>query len=172
MGSKAQVRSMQRGAAKRDRSLPDNTPDYANAKPVLRKEDLAHFGLTEERFDQFASSLTEKIIGYAKAGFKKPAQVSHLLNKEQIRTWAGKEWNPRLVYFLLARIYTRVAERAAARIIVPAKSKRVDISAMPSRSERRRSPPKAAEAPVLNVPLTSEEMSRRLEALRAHFNER
>ncbi|QKK24724.1 hypothetical protein [Rhizobium hidalgonense] len=163
---------MQRGAAKYDRSPPDKTPDYSEVKPQLRKEDMAHLGLTEDRFDQLALRLREKVIGYAKAGFKKPAQVSHLLNKEKIRTGAGSEWNPRLVYFLLAKIYSREAERAVARIVSPSMPKSMEGSITRSKNEHRNSRPKAAIAPVMSAPLTTEEMGRRLEALRAHFNER
>lgn len=99
------MRSMQRGAGRRDR-VRDDGPAYADgAKPALRDEDMAHFGQTQARMDQLARDLTPKVLGYAKAGFKKPADVARLLNREHLRTLAGANWNPRIVYFLLARIY-------------------------------------------------------------------
>jgi hypothetical protein len=96
---------MQRGAQKRDREPTDTGSDYAGMPPSLRDEDRAHLGLSAEAFDKFAASLEPKVIGYARAGFRKPADVTRLLNREKIKTLSGSDWNPRLVYFLLSRIY-------------------------------------------------------------------
>jgi hypothetical protein len=94
MGSKSQVRSMQRGAQKRDRAPMSKESDYGKLPPKIREEDRAHLGLTEAAAEKMATTLTEKIRGYARAGFRKPADVSRLLNKEGIKTAAGAEWNP------------------------------------------------------------------------------
>jgi hypothetical protein len=96
---------MQRGALRRDPTPMDKSSDYSSHPPSIRTEDRAHLGLTDDSFDRLAESLREKVLGYAKAGFRKPADVTRLLNKEKIRTLAGTDWNPRLVYFLLSRIY-------------------------------------------------------------------
>jgi hypothetical protein len=105
LGNKSRVRSMQRGALRRDPKPMDKSSDYGGHPPSIRNEDRAHLGLTDDAFDRLAESLKEKVLGYSKAGFRKPADVTRLLNKEKIRTLAGTDWNPRLVYFLLSRIF-------------------------------------------------------------------
>lgn len=158
MGSKSQVRSMQRGAHKRDRAAPSKESDYAGRPPALRPEDRAHLGLTEEASARLASSLKEKILGYARAGFRKPADVSRLLNKEKFRTLAGADWNPRLVHFLLGRIFD---DR-------PAKPSGKNAAAPLPRKENT---PRPQACPATGpAPLSSDEMARRLEVLQAHFN--
>lgn len=169
MGSKSQVRSMQRGAAKRDPSAPDTSPDYGKVKPKLRKEDLAHLGLTEERFVAFAKRLAPKIRAYAAGGFRKPAQVCKLLNREEIKTLAGSDWSPRLVYFLLSKVFSMPAERGA-------KAVNTAVVSSTTLATETRSPAHAVKVSLPRpyspggVPLTENELQKRLDALRAHFN--
>lgn len=208
MGSKSQVRSMQRGAQKRDREPMTSGSDYAGMPPSLRAEDRAHLGLTDEAFDKLASSLRKKIIGYAQGGFRKPAQVSRLLNKEKITTLSGTDWNPRLVYFLLSRIYgdrprderevfveislpdqnrfdavrSAIRKRDQLEALPPVVKFTPVLKAKPVQENRREEPPKArskAEKPPKQikvrppsdpVPLSPDEMARRLLALQAHFS--
>lgn len=206
MGVKSKVRSMQRGAQKRDRGKPCSEPDYAGRPPSIRQEDRAHLGLTSEASARLVASLKEKILGYARAGFRKPADVSRLLNKEKIRTLSGTEWNPRLVYFLLRRIYgarpkrpkatpspssakPRAQRKTAGRSAVPPPpplnllppltttvpvTRRYDT--MPLLSEEEPEVPTEKPArkikvrpPSDPVPLSADEMARRLDALKAHF---
>lgn len=167
MGSKSQVRSMQRGAAKRDRAPTSKCPDYGGKAPTLRLEDRGHLGLTEEAFDRLAGALKEKVLGYARAGFRKPADVSRLLNKEKVRTPGGTEWNPRLVHFLLSRIYGDRAEKSkpkgAATTSLPGRPEATPLEQKPGKKVKIRSQGNA-------VPLSSDEMARRSEVLKAYFN--
>lgn len=209
MGSKSQVRSMQRGALKRDREPMTTGSDYARMPPSLRAEDRAHLGLTDEAFEKLALSLRQKIIGYAQGGFRKPADVSRLLNKEKIKTLSGTDWNPRLVYFLLARIFgdrPRVERDVPVRNVLPDQNRfdtvrkavrmRDQKEALPpipnptpaprraetSLASRKQAkpqdrtkvvkPPKPIKVrpPSDPVPLSPDEMTRRLLALQAHFS--
>lgn len=203
MGVKSKVRSMQRGAQKRDRGTGSSEPDYAGRPPSLRQEDRAHLGLTGEASARLVASLKEKILGYARAGFRKPSDVSRLLNKEKIRTLSGTEWNPRLVYFLLNRIYggrprcpkavpprasaKHPKEKAAVRpptppplnVLPPLKTnvpftRRYDTMPLLSEPEPEVPTEKPARKikvrpPSDPVPLSADEMARRLDALKAHF---
>jgi hypothetical protein len=183
---------MQRGALKRDRAPASKEPDYAKVAPQLRDEDRVHLGLTEAATEKLKHMLTEKIRGYARAGFRKPADVARLLNKEAIRTAAGSEWNPRLVYFLLQRIFAdsprparqpqptqptsklqdqnkfdQVREKLRKKrpIETPAAPKEVIVI-------RKEKPAKRIKvrAPSPPVPLSEVEMAARLKALQDHFN--
>ncbi len=183
MGSKSQVRSMQRGAQKRDRAPLSMESDYGKIAPKIRDEDRAYLGLTDAAFEKMATTLTEKIRGYARAGFRKPADVSRLLNKEEIRTAAGTEWNPRLVYFLLGRIFGDSPRKQAPQ---PTTSKLPEQNKFEqARQKARKQSAKAAVAaskperppktikvrpPSERVPLTADEMAARLKALQGHFN--
>lgn len=207
MGSKSQVRSMQRGAQKRDRGPLDKGSDYAGMPPSLRAEDRAHLGLTDEAFDKLAASLKQKVRGYATSGFRKPADVCRLLNKEKIRTLSGSDWNPRLVYFLLSRIFggrPRAEGKQSAKTPQPlpdqnkveavrkAIRRRDNLKALPpvgsvplpeaakhvatttplTACPKKERPPKQIKVrpPSDPVPLSSDEMARRLAALQAHFS--
>ncbi|MCV9964324.1 recombinase family protein [Pararhizobium sp. BT-229] len=207
MGSKSQVRSMQRGAQKRDRGPEEKGSDYTGKPPSLRAEDRAHLGLTDEAFDKLAASLKQKVFGYASGGFRKPADVSRLLNKENIRTLSGSDWSPRLVYFLLSRIFgdrARGEKKQPAKTVQPlpdqnrfeavrkAIRKRDHLKALPPvgsvshpetakfvtgkttpsmATPKKERPPKQIKVrpPSDPVPLSSDEMARRLAALQAHF---
>ncbi|WP_156379156.1 hypothetical protein [Rhizobium sp. Root149] len=183
MGSKSQVRSMQRGSQKRDRTT-SKEPDYGKVAPTIRDEDRAHIGLTDAAAEKLATTLTEKIRGYARAGFRKPADVSRLLNKEAIRTAAGTEWNPRLVYFLLDRIFADSPRKPKApqptATTLPDQNK-FEQARQKARKQRAKEavttpkperPPKTitVRAPSVPVPLTPDEMAARIKALRDHFN--
>jgi hypothetical protein len=174
---------MQRGAAKRDREPSAKGSDYAGKLPSLRPEDRGHLGLTDEAFDKLAGSLKEKVLGYARAGFRKPADVSRLLNKEKFRTLGGTEWNPRLVHFLLGRIYGdrpgKPKQKPVAAASLPdqntfdAARRAVMTRKAPAGSQPRKEKPAKqikVRPPSDPVPLSDDEMARRLEVLKAHFN--
>jgi hypothetical protein len=174
---------MQRGAAKRDREPADKVSDYAGKPPTLRPEDRGHLGLTEDAFDRLATTLKEKVLGYARAGFRKPADVSRLLNKEKLRTLGGTEWNPRLVYFLLGRIYgdrpRKPNEPAAAGMKLPEQNRfeAARRAAITRQTPTESRPPKEKRAKQIKarppsdpVPLSTDELARRLKALQAHFS--
>lgn len=195
MGSKSQVRSMQRGAQKRDAKPMSPGSDYARQPPSLRTEDRAHLGLTDETFDKHAASLKPKVLSYARAGFRKPADVTRLLNREEIRTLSGGEWNPRLVYFMLSRIYgdrprkpkPTTEKKAypdqnrfdAARQAVRRRDKLKELPPVAPTAVTKTSKKNAVEKPkkpikvrppAEPVPLSAAEMANRLAALKAHFS--
>lgn len=184
MGSKSQVRSMQRGAHKRDRAPMSKESDYGKLPPKIRDEDRAHLGLTEAAAEKMATTLTEKIRGYARAGFRKPADVSRLLNKEGIKTAAGAEWNPRTVYFLLSRIFgdsplkPKEPQPEATKLPDQNKFEQARQKVRKQRAKEAVSTPKPerppktikVRAPSAPIPLTEAEMAARLKALRDHFN--
>jgi hypothetical protein len=199
---------MQRGAQKRDREPMITGSDYVGMPPSLRAEDRAHLGLTDEAFDKLAATLKQKVIGYARVGFRKPADVTRLLNREKIRTLSGSDWNPRLVHFLLSRIYgdrPREEKEPTVKTILPDQNKfdavrkairkRDHLEALPpsgsaapssaaktSTGSKRETLPQAkpksekpakqikVRPPSEHVPLSSDEMGRRLVALQAHFS--
>lgn len=153
MGLKGKIRSMQRGAAKRDHGPRDTTPDYQNVDPVLRDADRLQLGANDEELKALLDRLGPKIRGYAKAGFKKPAEVARLLNKERIGTARGSTWSPRLVWFLLKMHYEKKADsttRQDGRSAATAAARQVGASKSPTN-------------------LSRDEMQRRLVALKAHW---
>lgn len=173
---------MQRGAHKRDRAPLSKESDYGKLPPNIREEDRAHLGLTEAAAEKMATTLTEKIRGYARAGFRKPADVSKLLNKEGIKTAAGSEWNSRIVYFLLGRIFgdtpRKPKETPQTTSKLPdqnrfeaARQKVRKREAAATVKPKRERAPKVIKVrtPSVPVPLTSNEMAARLKALRDHF---
>jgi hypothetical protein len=62
-----------------------------------------HFGSNDVA--TFIDHLAPSVRLYAKNGFRKPADVSRLLNKENKRTACGEAWTPRLAWFLLKLMF-------------------------------------------------------------------
>ena len=110
MASKAKVRSMQRGAAKRDRSPPE--VGYPGLKIIITKREQAHFSLGHVTREVFLARLAPTIQQYARAGIRKPAEVAKLLNRAGIRTSCGEPWSPRLVALLLNLLFSGTEERS------------------------------------------------------------
>ena len=100
MTSKARVRSMQRGASRRDRTPRSEIPDYENFKPQLRPEDAACLGVSTGKFQIVLDRTGERVAGYMRAGYRRPQEIAKLLNRAKIRTAQSTEWTPRLVWFL------------------------------------------------------------------------
>ncbi|MER9560647.1 hypothetical protein [Mesorhizobium sp. M0571] len=150
---KSKVRSMQRGAAKRDCGPRDTTSDYQNIDPVLRDADRLHLGVNDRELEAMLDRLGPKIQVYAKSGFKKPSDVVRLLNKESIGTARGSAWTPRLGWFLLKMHYQRKTDRSSVRL----------------NEQKAREKGRASES-LQSVPiLTMDEIQRRLAALKAHW---
>ncbi|MCH6206368.1 hypothetical protein L3V16_21320 [Brucella ciceri] len=101
---KSTVRSMQRGAHLSDRDLHPVESTYHLKDPHIREDDLSYLG-GRDRFVEFANEIKPTILALAKNGFKRPSQVTALLNKQGIRTPSGDFWTRRLVWFLLGEIY-------------------------------------------------------------------
>lgn len=153
MGLKSKIRSMQRGAGKRDHGPRDATPDYQNVDPILRDADRLQLGANDKELEAMLDRLGPKIRAYAKAGFKKPAEVARLLNKENIGTARGSPWSPRLVWFLLKIHYEKKAN-------VATRQNGCSAGAVAGKQLGNDKPP---------TNLTREEMQRRIVALKAHW---
>ncbi len=52
------------------------------------------------------ADLLPVVRGFAKAGFRKPDDVSRLLNKNGWKTACGEPWSPRLTAFLLTYLFS------------------------------------------------------------------
>lgn len=105
MGSKSQIRSMQRGALKRETESRDKTPDYENFKPQIRASDLMCLGVASGKLGDIMDRTAEKVNGFRRAGYRKSADVARLLNRAGVRTAVGTEWSPRLVWFLMRYLH-------------------------------------------------------------------
>jgi hypothetical protein len=153
MGLKGKIRSMQRGASKRDHGPRDTTPDYQNIDPVLRDADRLQLGANDEELKALLDRLGPKIRAYAKAGFKKPAEVARLHNKERVGTARGSTWSPRLVWFLLKMHYEKKAGATAHQ------NSRSATAAAARQAGNSKS----------HANLSRKEMQRRIAALKAHW---
>jgi len=101
---KSKLRSMQRGAYLSDREPHPVESTYHIKDPHIRDDDLSYFG-GRERFLELAKEMRPTVLAFARNGFKRPSQVTTLLNKQGIRTPSGDFWTRRLVWFLLGEIY-------------------------------------------------------------------
>ena len=108
---------MQRGAQIRDRESWADTPTYTKP-PVFRNADKLHFGSDDEEILAFADKLRPTIESYAKNGFRKPVDVSRLLNKNNVRTQLRDSWNPRLCWFLLDLLFGNGKNRKLVKSVI------------------------------------------------------
>jgi hypothetical protein len=70
-------------------------------------EDELHLGAGYEVRAALLDTLGPKISLWVRGGFKRPSEISELLNKFGFRTATGDHWSPRLVWFLQAEIAKR-----------------------------------------------------------------
>jgi hypothetical protein len=144
---KGRSQSQQRGAHYRDTEPLGPIVE----KSVLSHAEEVHFAVGTSRHDEWLDSVEPMVRAFARNGFRKPVDVSRLLNKQQVRTAAGQPWTPRLAWFLLGYLYSdeRKKRRASMRTARP----------------KRRSEEKT----TARQSLTKDELARRLRALEAHF---
>lgn len=153
MASKAKMRSMQRGAMKREREFVKAQDIYRNHKPKRANADEPHLA-----FDQFSKANTEEMlfrmnvvsIAASRNGIGSASEVAKLLNKLNFRTAVGAPWTPRLVWFLRQDLKERFA------------TKRAEVTT----AQREKDP----ELRKFNDQVTRHVMSR-LEAIRAEFED-
>jgi hypothetical protein len=103
--SKSKIRSMQRGAQKRDRDPPmDMHAFYQKHPPQLSSLDKPHLDFI--RFGRLDQVLRIKTVVQAaqKNGIGTASEICKLLNKLMIRTAIGEKWTPRLVWFATSAI--------------------------------------------------------------------
>lgn len=102
---KAKIRSMQRGAQKRDRDLPLNLQElYKKHPPKISKADKPHLDFIRfGKIDKFERIKTV-IFAAQKNRIGSASQISSLLNKLSITTAIGEKWTPRLAWFVKSAI--------------------------------------------------------------------
>jgi hypothetical protein len=66
---------------------------------------VRHFHFGKNDVASFVDKIEPTVRLYARNGFRKPSDVSRLLNKEQKRTACGDMWTPRLAWFLLKLMF-------------------------------------------------------------------
>lgn len=79
----------------------------AKSHPVITMmpSEVAHFHFGAISPAAMAGKMGPFIKAYARGGFRKPKEVSRILNENQIRTACGDMWTPRLAGFLLQLIF-------------------------------------------------------------------
>jgi hypothetical protein len=102
---KGKSKSMQRGAVVGDRTFMSKEDFYSGTKIELTEAEVKHFHFGTNDVATFVDHIEPTIRVYAKNGFRKPADVSRLLNKENKRTACGEGWTPRLAWFLLKLLF-------------------------------------------------------------------
>jgi|GEM_PF-6788875 len=150
---KGKSQSQQRGAHYRDMEPLGPIVE----KSVLSETEKAHFAVGTSRHDVWLDSIEPLVRTMARNGFRKPIDLSRLLNKQHVRTAAGQPWTPRLVWFLLGYLYSD--DRRERRALT-----RRDLTSRES-SDAQRTVKKSA----AKQSLTKDELARRLRALEAHF---
>ena len=147
---KARSASYQRGMGMNDDG-PLTDADRAKFKKTkISRQELEHFSFGARTREAVLDELEPLLRGYAKNGFRLPKDVSRLLNKAGVKTARGEQWTPQLAWFLQGFMFERREKRRAA----AAKS-------APKPPVQRPSPL----TPSGQVPLTHEELARRLSAL-------
>ena len=108
---KVKSASMQRGAANRDPSDRISREHYYEQTSIaLSSAERAHFAFGATTMELLLERLRPRVRLMAQNRFRKPRDVSRLLNKEGLRTACGEKWTPRLVAFLLRLMFEK-AER-------------------------------------------------------------
>lgn len=111
---------MQRGAQKRENRVPDDG-GYPGLKISMTKAEMTQFSLGTRSLQDLLDELTPLVRQYARAGFRRPAEVARLLNHANHKTASGERWTPRLAGHLLSLIFTGSATRQVKPVSVEKK---------------------------------------------------
>lgn len=170
---KGKSKSMQRGAAVRDRTIMSKEDFYSGTKIELTEGEVKHFHFGANDVASFVSQMESTIRHYAKNGFRKPRDVSRLLNKEHKRTACGEAWTPRLTWFLLRLMFGSDAKQK------PQLAHKVESANAPKKTwilapatKHPESTSLAAATNALETRLTSDEIARRLSSFARVVRER
>jgi hypothetical protein len=159
---KGKSKSMQRGAAVRDRTSMSKEDFYSGTKIELTEAEVKHFHFGTNDVASFVGQIEPTIRHYANNGFRKPRDVSRLLNKEHKRTACGEAWTPRLAWFLLKLMFgsnVKPKPQLAQKVECASAPKKTRILApFTERSENT----SLAAAEFSEKRLTSDEIARRL----------
>jgi hypothetical protein len=109
---KGKSASMQRGALVRN-SSPRMTrrEEYSQTKIVLTDAEHCHFSFGSVQEHHLLAELRPVVKAFARGGIRKPHDVARALNKAGKRTACGEHWTPRLVWFLLSKMFVPGAAR-------------------------------------------------------------
>lgn len=127
-------------------SRPASANKVPRKKTPISKQELVHFSFGGRSKDRVLDDLEPVVWKLAENGFRKPADVARLLNKQGIRTACGELWTSQLAWFLLDFLFERRRSRKAA-----------------MKPEAARKP--VASPSASKEPLSTDEIARRLSAL-------
>lgn len=119
------------------------SPKAPRKRTPISAAQLVHFSFGGRSKDRVLDDLEPMVWKLAENGFRKPADVARMLNKQGIKTACGERWTSQLAWFLLDFLFARRRQRKVA------------------------SPPTALHQPASTPlaskqPLTAEEIKRRL----------
>lgn len=157
---KGKSRSMQRGGTAHDRSYMDKNDFYSGTKIELTEAEVNHFHFGANDVASFTAELEPIIRVYAKNGFRKPADVSRLLNKDNRLTACGDPWTPRLAWFLLKLMFESPSNESHRSV---GKKRAARLPSGFRTATARAESTSARTGPV--PPLTKEEIAKRLSAI-------
>lgn len=103
---KAKSASMQRGAVVRNsRPRMTHREEPGQTQIVLTAAERCHFSFGSVEEHHLLAELRPVVRGFARGGIRKPRDVARALNGAGKRTACGEHWTPRLVWFLLSKIF-------------------------------------------------------------------
>ena len=122
-----------------------SAPKPARKKKPISAAELVHFSFGGRSKDRVLDDLEPIVWKLAQNGFRKPADVARLLNKQGVKTACGEQWSTQLAWHLLDLLFERRRQQRAARLSKAPAAPRVHSTS--------------------KAPLSSEEIARRLSAL-------
>jgi hypothetical protein len=138
----AKSASKPRGAVVR-KSRPRITrrEEYSRTHIVLTAAEYCHFSLGSIQEHRLLAELRPVVRVFARGGIRKPHEVARALNRAGKRTACGEQWTPRLVWFLLSKMFASGSSKPVRR--GAARPDRPPSAGMPNRSAsatKRREP--------------------------------
>jgi hypothetical protein len=162
---KSRSESMQRGSQIRDGKRMSKEAFFSQTNITMAKDEVAHFQLAAVGLDQFIEALRPIVRSAAKNGFRKPSDVSRLLNKWKVTTACGSQWSPRLTWFLLRFLFDAKARLPQQDETRRKRLKTKNTKPVPVRRIKEAHRPKSTASSNAAPPtkLTRDEMAARLE---------
>ena len=71
----------------------------------MTRAEMVHFHSEQMHVADFCDNLDPIVRSYARAGVRKPLEVSQRLNRDGHRTVNNSRWTPRLTFFLLGLLF-------------------------------------------------------------------
>ncbi len=119
MASKSKIRSMQRGAAKRDRNpSPTSREIYAKHPPKISSADRPHLDFIKYGRMERVSRIVMVIDAARRNGIGNAANIAAILNKTRTYTAIGERWTPRLAWFAVSALRQTGSKEPATRFPV------------------------------------------------------